>query len=73
MGQSFLTKERRVSLLEVLIIVGMLAMCFAGCSSSYVPSPEAKAAHERRLNDGFHRMNGPAGVRGASFPHNFLP
>ena len=73
MDQSFLMRERRVSLLEALIVAGMLAMCFAGCSSSYVPSPEAKAVHELRLNDNFHRMNGPAGVRGAGYPHNFLP
>lgn len=70
----FLAKERRVSLLEVVVVGAMLAMCLAGCSSSYVPTEDARRAHEERLNDGFHRMNGPAGVRGASYPHNyFLP
>ena len=73
MDQCFLRKERRVSVLEVLIVAGMLAMCFAGCSSSYVPTEDEKAAHELRLNDNFHRMNIPAGVRGARYPHNFLP
>ena len=71
MGQ-FLTKERKISVLEVLILAAMLAMCFAGCSSSYVPTAEDKAAHELRLQDNFHRMHGPAGVRGARHPHNLF-
>lgn len=59
------------SLLILLLLAGVLVT--AGCSSSYVPSAEARADHELRLNDDFHRMNGPAGVREPRYPHNFLP
>jgi len=66
----FTTKKERFQFGVMLAV--MLLSCLAGCSSSYVPSDEAKALHEQRLQDHFHNMNGPAGVRDARYPLNII-